>query len=82
MAPLIWLTFVILVVAIVAIGGFIAVRTGLWTRETSTKGPLEDEPPTRGSRTRAAQRRFERESGDRPEHVTREDPSNSRFIGS
>ncbi len=77
-----WLTFVIVVLAIVAIAGFIALRGGLWARETSTSGPIEDEPPTRGRATRGAQRRFERESGDRPEHVTREDPSDSRFIGS
>ena len=76
--PLIWLAFVILVLAIVFIGGFIAIRTGLWTRETSTSGALEDEVPTRG---RTTERRFERESGDRPEHVTREDPTKSRYIG-
>jgi len=33
--PLIWLAFVILVVAIVVIGGLWAIRAGLWLQETS-----------------------------------------------
>jgi len=77
--PLIWLAFVIVVVAIVAIGGLIALRTGLWTRETSTDGALEDDVPTRGRVAREP--RFAREDDDRPEHVTREDPTKARTFG-
>jgi len=80
--PLIWLAFVILVAAIVVIGGFIALRTGLWARETSTSGPIEDEIPTRGRASRGGEHRFERDDDEeRPEHVTREDPTRSRYIG-
>jgi hypothetical protein len=82
--PLIALVFFIVIVAVVAIGGFIAMRTGLWVRETSTDGPIEDEIPTRGRASRG-ERRFEHDadeaSEDRPEHVTREDSTKSRFIG-
>ena len=78
--PLIWLAFVILVAAIVAIGAFIAVRMGLWTRETSTHATVDD-VPTRGRGARETGPRFERDTEDRPQHVTREDPTKSRFIG-
>jgi hypothetical protein len=83
--PLIALVFFIAVIAVVAIGGFVAMRTGLWVRETSTRGPIEDTPPTRGRVSRGTERRFEHddagEGEDRPEHVAREDETKSRFIG-
>jgi hypothetical protein len=39
--PLIWLAFVILVVAIVVIGGFVALRAGLWASGEEA-GPTPD----------------------------------------
>ena len=60
---------------------FVAARTGLWVRETSTEGPLEDEVPTRGRASRGREDRFERDDADRPEHVTREDPTKARTFG-
>jgi hypothetical protein len=79
--PLIFLIFVVGIALLVGIGLFVAARTGLWVRETSTKGPLEDEVPTRGSAGRGREGRFERDDADRPEHVTREDPSKARTFG-
>jgi hypothetical protein len=79
--PLIFLIFVVGIALLVGIGLFVAARTGLWVRETSTKGPLEDEVPTRGRGGRGREGRFERDDADRPEHVTREDPSKARTFG-
>jgi hypothetical protein len=79
--PLIFLVFVIGIALLVGIGLFVAARTGLWVRETSTKGPLEDEPPTRGRVGRGREERFDRDDSDRPEHVTREDPTKARTFG-
>jgi hypothetical protein len=66
--PLIWLAFVIVIVAAVAIGAVWAIRAGLWARETSSGGdtiqPGDDE-------------RFEK----RPEHTQVEEPGKQTFIG-
>jgi hypothetical protein len=67
--PLIFLLFVIVVALLIVGGLFVATRTGLWVRETSTSAeepasPEADEP------------RF-----DRPAHVEVEDPAKQRFIG-
>jgi hypothetical protein len=78
--PLIALVFFIAVVAIVAIGGFIALRTGLWVRETSTRDGVDGDPP-RGAQRTPQVTSEDADRFDRPEHVTREDPSKSRFIG-
>lgn len=78
--PLIFLAFVILVALIVGIGLIIATRTGLWVRETSTKTPREHDLPTRGRGSRGREDRFERDD-ERPEHVTREDPTKARTFG-
>jgi hypothetical protein len=81
--PLIFLIFVIGIALLVGIGLFVAARTGLWVRETSTKGPLEDEVPTRGRAGLGREGRFEHDDADadRPEHVTREDPTKARTFG-
>jgi hypothetical protein len=82
--PLIFLIFVIGIAALIGIGLFVAARTGLWVRETSTKGPLENEVPTRGRASRGREGRFDRDGDDaedRPEHVTREDPTKARTFG-
>jgi len=68
--PLIFLTFVIVVALLIAAGAFVATRTGLWVRETSTSA---EEP---ASETEADDPRF-----DRPDHVEVEDPAKQRFIG-
>ena len=61
--PLIWLAFVILVVAIVAIGVVWAMRAGLWLQETSRGEEPESTDPASG-RTR----RDREERRDQPPH--------------
>jgi hypothetical protein len=79
--PLIFLVFVIGIALLVGIGLFVAARTGLWVRETSTNVAPEDDLPTRGRGGRGREARFDRDDADRPEHVTREDPTKSRTFG-
>ncbi|UGS36859.1 hypothetical protein [Capillimicrobium parvum] len=64
--PLIWLAFVILLVAVIAIGALWAVRAGLWARETSTSGDNVE-----------GEKRFEK----RPEHTKVDEPGNQTYIG-
>ena len=64
--PLIWLAFVILVVAVIAIGALWAVRAGLWARETSPSGDTVE-----------GEERFEK----RPEHTKVDEPGNQTYIG-
>jgi hypothetical protein len=43
--PLIFLCFVIVIATIVVVGGLVAVRMGLWVRETATEPPGETDGP-------------------------------------
>lgn len=76
--PLIFLAFVIVVAAVVGIGAFVALRTGLWVRETSTDAEVTVHDPqgAEAASSEADEARF-----DRPEHVEVEDPAKQRFIG-
>jgi hypothetical protein len=75
--PLIFLFFVIIVLAIVAGGALLAIRTGLWVKQTDPDTPMEGDEPLVGREAERADR-FDK----RPEHVAVEDPSRQRFIGS
>ena len=74
--PLIFLAFVILVVAIVGIGMVVALRTGLWVRETDPDAkPVPSDDRSAGTRQFA-----DEDAPDRPTHVAVEDPANQRFV--
>jgi hypothetical protein len=80
--PLIFLLFVVGIALLVGIGLFVAARTGLWVRETSTNVAPEDDLPTRGRGARGREARFDHDDdAERPEHVTREDPTKARTFG-
>ncbi len=87
MAPLFIVLLVVVVTLVVAFGLLWAVRTGLWARETSTTHPPDQDLPERGRAGHGTERRFQHEErdakdeGERPEHVTREDPAKSRTFG-
>lgn len=76
--PLIFLGFVIIVAAVAAIGMLVAIRTGLWVRQTSTDAEVEVHDPERAASMGPSddEQRFER-----PEHVEVSDPAKQRFIG-
>ena len=76
--PLIFLAFVIIVALVVGIGAFVALRTGLWVRETSTDAEVTVHDP-RGAAEPSSE--TDEPRFDRPEHVEVEDPAKQRYIG-
>jgi heme A synthase len=69
--PLFFLLFVALVLIVVAVGAFVAIRTGLWVRETSPDGDTAESDGAESGE------RFDR----RPEHTRVDDPGKQTFIG-
>jgi hypothetical protein len=67
--PLIALLFLLLIAAVVVGGGLVAIRTGLWVRETKPVDDVKD----------AAGRPVGEEH--RPEHVEVDDPGKQHYVG-
>jgi hypothetical protein len=67
--PLIALLFVLVIAAVVIGGGLVAIRTGLWVRETKPEADVKD----------PAGRPVGEEQ--RPEHVEVDDPSKQHYVG-
>jgi hypothetical protein len=67
--PVIALLFIIVIAAVVAVGALVAVRTGLWVRETKPEADVKD----------AAGRPVGEER--RPDHVEVDDPSKQHYVG-